>query len=238
MEKWNPLLTSEELRHRYELFMKKYGNKFPPKTKNELKIHFIKRLGKYDNPTDFFQLYDCFGAVPDNINFYLYHLNEIKKVFGLDKNILEIAGGTYPTFGRRIASEQLKIGKGTITVYDPRLITTRIVRYPNLKLVNRYFTNEIDITKYNLLVGIMPCDATDNIVEAVEKYNKDFYIAFCGCGRNFKLSDDSISSPDYVSQIEDLKEICKYYKLGDLIIKYLPSNYNVSYPLVYNKRKS
>ena len=237
MENWTPLITNEELKRKLELFTKKYGSKFSLKMKNDLRNHFVKRLGKYDNPTDFMQLYDCFGAIPDCINFYLYHLNEIKKIFGLDKNIIEIAGGIYPTFAKKIAIEQLNIGKGTITVYDPRLITSRLSRYPNLKLFNRYFTSEIDIDKYNLLVGIMPCDATDTIIEAIEKYNKDFYIAFCGCGRNFRLSDDSCSEPDYVSQIEILKEICKYYNLGDLIIKYLPSNYNVDYPLVYNKRK-
>ena len=238
MNSWQPLLTRIELKRRYDIFMNRYKNKFPDKIKNEMDSYFVKRCGKYDNPTDFFQLYDHFGALPDDVNFYLYHLNTIKENFNIYNNILEVGGGIYPSFARRLANEQIKLGIGTISVYDPRLVTTRCTKYPNLKLYKGEFNRFINISKYDLLVGIMPCDATDIIIDSIDKYKKDFYIAFCGCGKNtITPFYFHYFVPEYDRQIEKLKIICSENNLGDLMVEYLPDRYNIEHPYVYNKRK-
>lgn len=239
MEKWQSLISSEELKRKYNIFMNRYGSKFTYTMKNEMDNYFVKRVGKYDNPTDFFQLYDHFGALPDENNFYLYHMNAIKDSFNINSNILEIGGGTYPSFARRIASEQLKLGIGTITVYDPRLVTTRCTKYKNLKLYKKKFNSNIDITDYDLLVGIMPCEATEIMIDTIDKYKKDFYIAFCGCGKSVMgRFFYRFFVPDYDLQIQQLKYICEQNDLGELIVDYLPDKYNVEHPIVYNKRKT
>jgi len=238
MNKWNPVITKEEVQRRYRIFMSRYGNKFSDELKKEMDIHFVRRVGKFDNPTVFYQLYDYFGIVPDDINMYIYHLNNIKEKFNINSDILEIAGGSYPSFARRVAREQMKIGVGTITVYDPKLVTNHSYKYNNLKLHPEVFTSSIDVSDYDLLVGIMPCKASDEMIEAIYKYKRDFYIAFCGCNSlNYNSFFTGMALPSYYNQIDELKCICEENNLGDLVIEYIPDKYNIEYPIVYNKRK-
>ena len=238
MNRWNPLISTEEVKRKYKIFMSRYGNKFSEELKKEMDIHFVKRAGKFDNPTDFFQLYDYFGIVPDDINIYIYYLNSIKEHFNINSNILEVAGGSYPSFARRIAREQFKIGTGTITVYDPKLVTDHSYKYNNLKLHPEVFTSSIDVSNYDLLVGIMPCRATDEMLESIYKYSKDFYIAFCGCNTyDFNSIFTGMALPSYYNQIDELRYICEEKKLGELVIEHMPDKYNIDYPIVYNKRK-
>ncbi len=238
MNQWNPLITTDEVKRKYKIFMSRYGDKFSDQLKKEMDIHFVKRAGKFDNPTDFYQLYDYFGIIPDDVNMYIYHLNAIKERFNLNSNILEIAGGSYPSFARRVAREQLKTGIGTITVYDPKLVTNHSYKYSNLKLYPEKFDSSVDVSNFDLLVGIMPCNATDEMIDAIYKYNKDFYISFCGCSSyNFFNFFLGMPLPSYYNQIEYLKSVCEEKKLGELMVEYLPDKYNIEYPVVYNKRK-
>ena len=88
-------------------------------------------------------------------------------------------GGYFPAFANLVAEEQLKIGKGTITVYDPCLVFNE-PKYINMTLHKEYFTTNTDVSNHDLLVGIYPCEATEAIIESAIKNDKDFYVAMCG----------------------------------------------------------
>ena len=78
---------------------------------------------------------------------------------------------TGPTLSNLIARSQLNIGSGTITVYDPRLVISE-PKYSNMKLYKEEFKKDIDISSFDLVISIMPCSATEIVLDSV------FYGAF------------------------------------------------------------
>lgn len=241
MRRWESKLSDEEIMRRFNIFMKRYGDKYDDYIREILYTEFLKNVGEREMYGEFYQLYDHLNIIQPKDNPYIYHLNTISNNFDLSGNILEVGCGAYPSFARRIADKQLKIGKGTITVYDPSLVTRRTTKYKNMKLVAKEFTPEVSIKEYDLVIGIMPCLATDSIIESLSITPKDFYISFCGCDHyaiRFGYNPFRFMTPSYNSNIEELKHICEKKDLGQLILDELPPYYCIDYPVVYNKRKT
>lgn len=188
------------------------------------------------------QIFDELGLIPDDQNYYLGYLNALKNTFDIGCNILEIGGGCIPSFSQKIANEQIKINKGTITVYDPLLIK-RKKSYPNLSLKKENFTFDTNISNYDLLVSILPCTSTLVIVEKALMDNKDFFIGLCGCVHDYgygrKVYEYYLShSDEYIETILDyINERVRAYGRSDINILYLEDNYNVFHPIVYSKVK-
>lgn len=127
-------------------------------------------------------------------DFYQQNLEIIKKRFDLNCNVLEVGGGYLPSFAEKVAKEQLRRKKGTITVYDPKLLM-KVPRFPNMKLVKRNFTEKTGIKKYDLLLGILACEGAEVLVEKACEENKNFYISICNCpSRVLKGVPSTISS--------------------------------------------
>ena len=119
------------------------------------------------------QIYDELNLIDDEHNIYLGFTSLIERVHGLDKNILEVGGGKIPCLGKSIALRQKS---GTITVYDPSLITTD-TSHKNLILKKKNFTTQLIIPKPDLIIGFTPTTATDQILEYAFATNTDFMIA-------------------------------------------------------------
>ena len=98
--------------------------------------------------------------------------------YGWNTKILEIGGGYYPMFAKYIDEFQSKHKGGTITVMDPVLVTTRMGK---AKLQRKKFSSSMDVSNFDLLVGICPCDATKDIIESAVINKKEFFVALCGC---------------------------------------------------------
>ena len=167
MTKWDSLKSNKFLSERYRIYMNKHGNMYNDEIKRILDQNFIDNIGNRQIYSVFTQLYDRFGAFREDENYYVEHLNKIKNIFNIDCNVIEIGAGCCPTFASRIAREQFKINRGTITVYDPNLIIGSVDKYENMKLCKTKFEYDTDISKYDLVVGIMPCLCTNNIIEAL-----------------------------------------------------------------------
>ena len=73
-------------------------------------------------------------------------------------------------FANKLAYEQLKINKGTITIYEPLLVDAK-AKYPNMTIHKEDFTQKTDITKFDLVTGIMPCEATETIIEQACRFD-------------------------------------------------------------------
>ena len=71
------------------------------------------------------QIYDTVGCGVKKGSFYNAHLARIQEMYGLDKNILEVAGGMMPAFANKVAAKQAKTKKGTITVENAHLWEVR-----------------------------------------------------------------------------------------------------------------
>lgn len=213
-------------------------------------MHKLNLINKFDyyygndsKPCYYSQIFDELGIIPDDKNVYYGYLSKLKEIFDLSCNILEIGGGYIPSFSQKIALEQIKIGKGTITVCDPLLITKKS-KYKNLHLSKKAFTHKTNISNYDLLVGIFPCSVTLLIIEKALKENKDFFIGLCGCIHNYnfdkKIYGYFVKYPDEFNRIliEYINDMVIKSGRSDIGVTYLSDSYNVSYPIIYSKKIS
>lgn len=171
------------------------------------------------------------NLLKDEDNAYLEFANLIEKVHGLNKNIIEVGGGVIPSLAKIVA---LKQKKGTITVYDPRLIEENTLS--NLILRKESFTIKTPTSNTDLFIGFMPQKATETIINKACLEQKDFMITLCGDG----ISDEE----DYYEDNEEFlhailhmaKNKIEQANLGTMELTYLPSLKEL-YPVIYNKRK-
>ena len=228
-------MTKEEiLKLRFEKFLLKYESLYDQRMINYIKENFWDSMDEVV-PDVLMQVYSELGILKNN--FYLEHLNKIKQNFDITGDVLEVCSGVIPAFGNLMAKEQLKIGCGTITLCDPALILDK-PKYPNMKLVKDKFTLDTNINNFDLITGILTCEATEDIIESACKNHKNFYIAMCGC-THFKAFPlfTSLTPEVYQKQVITLtKNLLKKYDNGELVIEKLDDSYELNYPILYNKK--
>lgn len=156
-------------------FLSTYGDMYPAHVKREL-IKCLKEDTELEVVADFiYQLYSHFELIPQETNRYFGLLNKLSNNYDVNCDILEIGGGFFPAFAKELSNIQQR---GSVTVYDPRLV---VLNFENLRLVKNSFSHETDIDGYDLLVAICPCSATETIIEKANNEHKEFFIALCGC---------------------------------------------------------
>lgn len=230
----------------FNSFIDEYGQYYEPYVLDRMIRGYEKskkdESGKPNNlytaSNELLQIYSMAGFYTSKQEDFFYkHFSKLKLNFDIGCNILEIGGGPLAVFSNCIALEQLKIGKGTVTVYDPRLITQSL-KHPNITPYKENFTSDIDVSKFDLIVGIYPCKGTELLIETACKNRKDFYTALCGCwhfptNSYYLYSDEGPTYQEYVCQ--DARVLVKKYNTGILIEDKLNDGIH-RYPILYNKR--
>lgn len=233
------MAISPKLKSRFQRFADKYSSKYSDSAWEYIEENFFKELHSNCAPDILMQVYSELEINPSPAMFYHKHLRLLKKLFPIDGNIVEVGSGRIPAFANLLAREQIHIGKGTITLYEPLLVELN-PKYPNMTLHKEYFNTDTDISNADLVVGIMPCEATESILESAISNQKDFYVAMCGCVHSpwesmypFGFS----TSPEIYQQqvIEKAKKLMKEYNMGELEVTRL-KNTEIDYPILYNKK--
>lgn len=232
-------LTEEQIADRFYLFLEEYEKDYKTEAFEYIKEHFWDYINEYMCPDILMQVYSEIGAEPIKGTYYNTHLHNIERLFGLDKNIIEVASGMIPAFANKIAARQQKLQKGTITIYDPLLLRTTS-RFPHMTIHKEPFSRTEDLSSYDLIAGLLTCEATEEMIVSACEQRKDFYIAMCGC--------DHIASSNpfymtyvpgrYINHIINLaKKLMKENDNGTLEIKYLNKKFDCEYPILYNRKK-
>ena len=229
------LVRLESIDKVYKAFLSKYEKKYSESALNYIKEHFYEFINDLDAPDILLQLYTEFGILGDN-NRYQEYLNMLEKNFDIRGNILEVGGGFIPSFASLLASKQLKLNSGTITVYDPNLIIES-PKYKNITLVKDEVNSNFDVSKFDTIVGIMPCSAYETILNLACKNKKNFFLAMCGCFHFDFYNSMIYGNKNYSKYVIDLaKSLLKEYNNGELHIEKLNDNFNIDYPILYNKK--
>ncbi len=235
---WLPQKDKTEIKDLFFDFFSKNKEKYDPGLQDYIQENFFQLIGKREIYSEFMQLYSELEIYPDSDNPYIAHFNNINKIFNLGSNILEVASGALPALANIIARHQIKIGSGTITIYDPCTIIDKS-KYSNLVIKKEEFNSTLNISNYDLVVSILPCFATVDVINAACNNKKDFYIAFCGCD-HFAARNGYYSygffRPSYYDDIELAKRLCEENGLGELVVSSLEDKFKIKYPIIYNKR--
>lgn len=204
----------DEKKEILEQYFSKYGYAYEPNIKEYIYASFC--MNNRDCMT---QIYQAMGMYSDLENPYIGFADIIGKKFGLDIDILEIGGGVYPALTDVISKRQVKIGKGTITVYDPYLASEKI-KLERATLKKTEFTDKQDVSKYDLIIGKEPCAATYDIIKVARDSGKNYLLSPCSC---YGMLPDFIEyNADPVQQWYDfVKELCDVSEI-DVETHYLP----------------
>ncbi|MBE6150334.1 MAG: hypothetical protein E7162_00755 [Firmicutes bacterium] len=125
----------------------------------------------------FFQMFSAIDGL-EGRDPYFQTMQEIEQEFGLDRDIVEVGCGMFPSLARIIAKRQQEIGKGTITAYDPELVTKVV---DGVNLVRGHFTLTTPIPKNALIIGRKPCEATEVMIKSASKNNAELFLKLCDC---------------------------------------------------------
>lgn len=217
-----------------DAFLNMYGDQYESDYLEYIIDNFEEFLTEKRRPDILNQIYTELDLVEDDNNLYKEHLKMIRRLYGLGIDILEIGGGFFPTFSKYVDEEQRVLKSGTITVYDPELVTSSV---GNVILKKEEYTNDIPINQYKLVVGIMPCDATELIIKKANEENKDFYVALCGC-RHFPQYN-YYSVPSEQEWFNYVYEVAKHSlpTERELNVQYLPESFECHYPIISSKIK-
>lgn len=179
------------------------------------------------------QVFTELGFIKDEDNIYQAFIDIIKDEFGLERNIVEIGGGVVPSLAKEIA---LKQNTGTITVYDPRLISNIYSDIPNLKLKKQAVSSNTNIEQADLYIAFMPCEATQTIIDIAGKNKTDFIIAACEGGPHGDIYDYFEDEEEWLhSMMYHARRQIENNGLGTFERKSL-QKYNDPYPVFFNRR--
>jgi hypothetical protein len=227
------------LRMKFENFKTKYSSRYSKEAWEYIEENFFSMIHSKETPDILMQIYSELGINPSAAVFYKKHLKLLKSIFPLDGNIVEVASGRIPAFANMLAKEQGKLGKGTVTIYEPLLVELE-PKYPNMTIHNEYFREDTDIAFADLVVAIMPCDVTETILENAIKSGKPFYVAMCGCVHSPWASMYSFgfgTSPEIYQQqvMAKAESLIEEYGGEELQVTKL-KNSPIDYPILYRKK--
>lgn len=177
------------------------------------------------------QIYDELNLVEESKNIYNGFLDLLAEHFDINQNIVEIGGGNIPSLGKKLALRQKR---GSVTVYDDKLITTN-TDMPNLTLIKRRLSSSENLPKTDMIIGFMPCEGTQTAIQLAQNNKLDFMIAFCegSCHKDTLFS----SSEDWeLSMLYEARKASEKASLGTVEKTYM-KKYQNPYPVIYNKRQ-
>lgn len=175
MAVFNPEDISK-LYNNLEEYLDLYGQFYPEGAVDFIKKHFLSShffLEDIDIMCQVYQLTGTYEMFPCNP--YLNYLREMKKTFDIDRDLLEVGSGFYPAMAKIISDIQVK---GSITAMDYDSVISELGK---IRILKEHFTVDTDVSKYEMIFGVMPCEGTIPMIYSANKNDKDLFIGLCGC---------------------------------------------------------
>ena len=166
MKKLNELTKYEKLAQFLKIYGKNYGDEMVKKIKQNYDSYF----GDIHAPAYLMQIYHALGELEPDYDIYRDCVRILRTEFGY-----ELA-----------KVQKLELGCGTVTLYDPNLVCDNPL-YSNVTIIKKPFTSKIDLSKYDLIVSLLPCEISFDLVKAVAQQDKECFILPCKCQSHRRL---------------------------------------------------
>lgn len=171
-------MNEEQIKEQMEMFLSLYEDDYDEDAICFIRENYLEFLKKGIRVDVVDQALVAVDLLPDDVNLYKRYLEFLKERYSLDREILEIGCGRFPAFSKYVDLAQRERKKGTITAYDPHLITAK---FGNIRLHKKLFDEKTPIGKFSLITSVRPCDVTLKLIERANDEDKDFSILTCGC---------------------------------------------------------
>lgn len=171
-------MTEKEILHELDMYLSLYYDEYDDDEINFIRNNLYKFYDKGIQIDITSQILVALNLMKDKDNRYKKYFEFLKNRYNLEQNILEVACGRFPALSKYIDEYQKEIKKGTITAYDPKLVTTK---YGNIILNKSLFDKKTDLTNISLITAMHPSEATIPIIRIANQNDKDFSILTCSC---------------------------------------------------------
>lgn len=193
-------------------FIKKYKDFYP-----EYFINDRLKKCKYGYTCDVDQIYCHLSKIDITTSVYYNFYNLSLKYFNIkDLKLLEVCSGYIP-----ILSSIYKENGINIEALNKRIL---FKDYKDIKTIEFDLNNEYDLSDYDLIVGIRPCDVTKNIIDYCYKYKKDFMIYLCPCIHEPKTNIKTETYDDWINYLKEKTSSFKNYKIKFIKEKNFPDD--------------
>ena len=186
------------------------------------------------------QFYKEYNVLDEHSDMYKAFVDVIKHNHPdlSDMTILDVCGGMVPQLGRELAKHAKHV-----MVVDRNMVFKN--NPDNLEPIQRRIESINDLPTADMVVGLLPCEATQHIIDYSVCNKKDFIIALCGCKHFLDLDHRIAMKMQSMSQVNSstVKQYEQYAylklqetpELGDLIA--YDSPYQFPEDVIGNKRK-
>lgn len=218
----------------YQQQIRKYLDQYPKLfTDYEKKLILDYVITEQFIPADVREVYDQLGILPSNLNIYDGFFQLLKDNFTLNGGrIVEVGGGVIPCLAKRIEAE---LDTGRLVVYDPRLSIYEEDTM-SLKLVREKFTKSSSLADCNLLIGLMPEEAAELVIDRAIAEKIDFMVALGDGGPHGEGFDFYEDADEWAhGVICAAEELVERKGMGKLMVKTM-EEFGNPYPIIYNNR--
>ena len=151
--------------------------------------------------------------------------------------ILDVCGGMVPQLGRELAKEAKHV-----MVVDRNMVFKN--NPDNLEPIKRRIESYRDLPKADIVVGLLPCEGTQHVIDYAVANKRDFVLALCGCWHHLEL--DHRTAVKMKNTQRNMTTVEKYElyamakmeetpELGSLVV--YDSPYQFPQDVIGNKRK-
>ncbi len=185
------------------------------------------------------EIFDAWGLLAEEVNPYHNFGKYIIENTNVGRDVVEVSAGQLARLSHRLRSEQIKLGKGTLHVYDKML---KDVIVNENYVVHRENLNELtNLGSASLIVSLKPCKANELVLRRAITENRDFIIGLCDCDHSPSCEFDGYYDLEAYRETlrREAKELMAIYG-GELIETVLPGTYRKEIPIWQNvkvKRK-
>lgn len=147
----------------------------------------------HDETFDFFQWQ--YGLSGRQEIFCKYILDNYYQKYG-GKEVLEVGCGRTAKLSKLLSYDF------RMTAIDPKLAIKGLLNFAHIK---GFFDENMPIDRFDLIIGLEPCEATEHIVRACVKARKEFVVVLCGVPHdaiNGKTFDDVHDWYEYLVSID------------------------------------
>lgn len=133
-------------------------------------------------PVVLMQILSKFNVYSDGYDPYKELAKLLEKYSFLEGNCCEVGAGNYPRLAE-LTAPQIKLKKGTLTIYEPNILFTKI---DNVTIIKDKFKKSTNINHIDTIYGMFPCEASITIAEKAFEEDKNLLLAFCSCDHSTK----------------------------------------------------
>lgn len=174
------IFTKEEMikyREAFNEYIDKYGSLYPEYVYEFITNHFMgpEFFGglAIDVMSQIYEETGVYEAIGKNL--YQSFLEYMQTYYDIDRNLLDVGCGFFPSFSKKVASSQKS---GSVKAIDYDVITTDI---PGITVEKVRFDTKYDISNIDMIYGLEPCEATTDMIKVANAKDIDLCICMCGC---------------------------------------------------------